>query len=98
MSKLMTASYFDGSTSVDATFNNNEETVTFTLKTLGTVTLPRAVSASGARYANEDESIVFWEHQGVATITKNGTVVFRGSQRKGGVNRNNAHIPWADSN
>ena len=26
--------------------------------------LKLAVSASGARYANEDESVVFWEHQG----------------------------------
>ena len=26
--------------------------------------LHRAISASGARYTNEDEKVVFWEHQG----------------------------------
>lgn len=33
--------------------------------------LKRAVSGSGARYTNEDASVVFWEHQGEATITIN---------------------------
>lgn len=37
--------------------------------------LQRARSASGARYANEDESIVFWEHQGEATLKINGETV-----------------------
>lgn len=30
--------------------------------------LKRAVSGSGAKYTNEDESVVYWEHQGEATI------------------------------
>lgn len=30
-------------------------------------------SGSGARYANADESVVFWEHQGEATITRPNT-------------------------
>jgi len=34
-----------------------------------------ARSGSGARYTNEDESVVFWEHQGEAMIEKNGEVV-----------------------
>lgn len=34
--------------------------------------LTRVESASGARYANEDESVVYWEHQGEATIEIDG--------------------------
>ena len=50
----------------------------FTHPILGTVTLPIARSASGARYANEDESLVFWEHQEEVTITKNNQQIFQG--------------------
>lgn len=31
--------------------------------------LYQSVSGSGARYTNDDESVVFWEHQGTVTIT-----------------------------
>lgn len=37
--------------------------------------LNRAVSGSGARYANEDESVVFWEHQGEAMLEVDGEMV-----------------------
>lgn len=70
--------YSNETSEIKAIFNNEEGRVTFTQADLGTVTLPHAVSASGARYANEDESIVFWEHQDEVTITKNGKEVFRG--------------------
>lgn len=73
------AVYSDGVTTVEATFDNAAGAVTFTHPDVGTVTLPQAVSASGARYANEDESIVFWEHQDEATITKDGAEIFRGA-------------------
>ncbi len=35
-------------------------------------TLPQAVSASGARYANPDEAVVFWNKGNTATITEGG--------------------------
>lgn len=70
------ASYSDGVTTVEASFDNENMTVTFSHASTGDLTLPRVVAASGARYANEDESIVFWEHQGDALITKDGEVVF----------------------
>lgn len=72
------AEYTDGATTVAAVFHIADETVSFTHPTSGTFTLPVAVSASGARYANADESIVFWEHQGEVTITKNNEEIFRG--------------------
>ena len=37
--------------------------------------LRSVVSASGARYANEDETVVYWEHQGTATLEKDGELV-----------------------
>lgn len=37
-----------------------------------------ARSGSGARYTNEGESIVFWEHQGEARIEKDGELVREG--------------------
>ncbi|NLL62547.1 MAG: hypothetical protein GX240_07245 [Candidatus Atribacteria bacterium] len=40
--------------------------------------LKLAVSASGARYANEDESVVFWEHQGEAMVLFNDDPVYDG--------------------
>ena len=70
--------YSNETSEVEVTFDVKNETVTFTQEEVGRVTLPIAISASGARYANEDESIVFWEHQGEVTITKNGEEVFRG--------------------
>ncbi|HOB89957.1 MAG TPA: META domain-containing protein [Candidatus Colwellbacteria bacterium] len=76
--QLAFASYSDGSTTVKAVFDNKKDTVTFTHESTGKVMLPIAISASGARYANADESIVFWEHQGEATIFKDDATVFQG--------------------
>lgn len=61
---------------VQATFA--DETVTFSHESTGQVVLPQVISASGARYANADESIIFWEKGGEATITVEGEVVFQG--------------------
>lgn len=36
-----------------------------------------AISGSGARYTNSDESVVFWEHQGTASLEINGQNVFQ---------------------
>jgi membrane-bound inhibitor of C-type lysozyme len=39
-------------------------------------TLPHAMSASGARYANEDESLVFWEKGDIAFLEEKGVTTF----------------------
>ena len=78
ISTMPTAAYSNGSATVQASFDTTHNTVTFTYAPLGTVTLPLTISASGARYANQDEGVVFWEHQGELTITKDGAEVFRG--------------------
>ncbi len=70
--------YSDGKNQVKATFNRLDNTVTFTHPTTGTLSLPLAVSGSGTRYANPDETTVFWEHQGEVTLTSNGKQIFVG--------------------
>lgn len=40
--------------------------------------LPLAISASGARYANADESIVFWNKGNTAFITEGSVTTFSG--------------------
>lgn len=40
--------------------------------------LKHSISASGARYTNEDESVVFWKHQDTAFIEINGVTVMEG--------------------
>lgn len=42
------------------------------------LSLPRALSASGARYAKDDESIVFWNKGDTAFVTENGTTTYAG--------------------
>ena len=40
--------------------------------------LAHAISADGARYANADESIVFWTKGVTAFVTENGTTTYSG--------------------
>ncbi len=42
--------------------------------------LPSVISASGAKYANEEESVIFWEHQREAILEIDGNVVFEGAK------------------
>src|SRR6056297_1530724 len=37
----------------------------------------RVISASGARYANDDETVVFWEHQGEAMVEIDGKTMYQ---------------------
>lgn len=78
LSTVVTAAYESEGRLLIVTFNTTENTVTFTHSTTGNVTLPQAMSGSGARYATADESIVFWEHQGEGSLTINGLEVFKG--------------------
>ena len=42
------------------------------------MTLPQTLSADGARYANADESIVFWSKGNGLTFTENGKETYLG--------------------
>jgi membrane-bound inhibitor of C-type lysozyme len=54
--------------SIDATFYANK--VELRLSDGRSLSLPQAMSASGARYANKDESFVFWNKGNTAFITE----------------------------
>jgi len=60
--------------SVTATFHSGDDShVTLTLSDGRTLSVPQALSASGARYATPDESFVFWNKGDSAFITEGGT-------------------------
>jgi membrane-bound inhibitor of C-type lysozyme len=54
--------------SIDATFYTDK--VELKLSDGRSLSLPQAMSASGARYANKDESFVFWNKGNTAFITE----------------------------
>ncbi len=54
------------------------DAVTISLSDGRTLTLPHALSADGARYANADESFVFWNKGNTAFVTENGTTTWSG--------------------
>ncbi len=56
--------------SITAVFDNKNNTVQLSLSDGRQITLPRALSADGARYANGDESFVFWNVGDTAFITE----------------------------
>lgn len=59
-----------------AFFDKQADNVTLTLPDGATTRLPRALSGSGARYA--DDRMVFWEHQGEVSVWINEKLVFKG--------------------
>lgn len=77
--QTVSATFYDQTTgeATQATFG--DRSVTFTNAKLGTMTLPQTISADGGRYANADESIVFWNKGDSVFITQNGVIVFNGS-------------------
>lgn len=72
-------------TELDATFYS-EESMALTLDGT-TYELPQVVSASGARYANSDESFVFWNKGNEATVFVDGSVAYEGCVAEGAAER-----------
>ena len=63
--------------SITATFHlPDDASVDVTLSDGRTMNLPHAISASGARYANADESFVFWNKGTSAFVEENGTTTY----------------------
>jgi membrane-bound inhibitor of C-type lysozyme len=66
-----------------AIFDLKTDSITLKLPDGSSHRLPRALSASGARYAND--RMVFWEHQGEASLWLNDKLIFKGREPgKGG--------------
>lgn len=74
----ITAKFFcDGDKTIDAVFNNGaSSSVDLILSDGRSLSLPQVISASGARYANADESFVFWNKGDGAFIEENATTTF----------------------
>lgn len=69
----------DNGITVKASFDNNEpQKVSLEISDGRKVELPRAMSGSGARYANKEESFVFWNKGDTAFIEENGTTTITG--------------------
>jgi membrane-bound inhibitor of C-type lysozyme len=65
--------------SIDATFVNGPASrVRLVLSDGRMLTLPQALSGSGARYANADESLVFWNKGNTAFIEEKGKTTYDG--------------------
>lgn len=59
---------------IEATFvNGKSDRVDLSFSDGSTMSLPQAVSADGARYANADGSYVFWNVGNTAMVEQNGT-------------------------
>ena len=57
-----------GGKSIEATFYANS--VNLKLSDVRSLTVPQAMSGSGARYANKDETFVFWNKGDTAFVTE----------------------------
>jgi membrane-bound inhibitor of C-type lysozyme len=63
-----------GGKSIQATFAGNN--VSLVLSDGRKLSLPHAISADGARYANKNETFVFWNVGNTAFIEENGTQTY----------------------
>lgn len=62
--------------SIEAKFYNKTKLVKLVLSDGRKMEVPQTISASGARYANTDESLVFWNKGNSAFIEENGKTVY----------------------
>jgi membrane-bound inhibitor of C-type lysozyme len=69
--------------SITATFTPTDDNVELTLSDGRSLTVPHALSASGARYANADESFVFWNKGNTAFITEDSEETFSNCVEEG---------------
>lgn len=73
----------DKGITINAEFDNNQPAkVKLAISDGRTLELPQAMSASGARYANADETIVFWNKGNTAFMEENGTTTITGCLTK----------------
>ncbi len=69
----------DEGKTIRATFYPSDDAyVDLVLSDERALSIPRAISASGARYAKEDESFVFWNKGNTAFVTENETTTYAG--------------------
>ncbi|WP_136658379.1 MliC family protein [Nitratireductor sp. XY-223] len=77
--KTLTAAYFDGAVKPPARQGQPPTpggSVELTLGDGRTITLPQTLSGSGVRYANRDESVVFWSVGKGALLVESGAATY----------------------
>lgn len=69
----------DNGKNIIATFYpTDDKYVDLLLSDTRAMSVPHAISASGARYATESDAFVFWNKGNTAFITENGTITYSG--------------------
>jgi membrane-bound inhibitor of C-type lysozyme len=81
-SELIKASFVcEGGARLNAVFDNDRQpNLVLTLADGRELHLPQVVSGSGARYANADESFVFWNKGNTAFVEENGKRTYSGCE------------------
>lgn len=77
--KTIIASYYAGSSTPPAAPNEPPHpggSVDIALSDGRAMTLPQTISADGGRYANADESLIFWSKGNGAFVMENGTTTY----------------------
>lgn len=73
----------DAGKTIAAVFHNGpQSSVELTLSDGRKLKLPQVLSGSGARYANDNESVVFWNKGDTAFIEENGKTTYSGCVAK----------------
>ena len=72
----------DGKSLIATFYPTDDQSVDLVLSDDRKLTVPHAISGSGARYAKPDESFVFWNKGDTAFITESGTTTFDGCVTK----------------
>ncbi|HTY39639.1 MAG TPA: MliC family protein [Candidatus Paceibacterota bacterium] len=72
----------DGKTITANFYPGDDKFVDLVLSDSRKISVPHAMSGSGARYAKDDESFVFWNKGDTAFVTENGTTTFSGCVTK----------------
>jgi membrane-bound inhibitor of C-type lysozyme len=79
--KSITATFYEGASTASGNATQPPTprgSVQLVLNDGRSMTLPQTLSADGARYANADESIVFWNKGNGVTFTENGQPTYMG--------------------
>ena len=77
--------------------SNGEQVIVTSARDVPAELLTATIAASGARYANADESIVFWSKGNEMFIEVHGTIVHRGVLVEHGTNNRAPNIVWAQA-
>lgn len=89
--------YCENNRFINATFDNRGNgSVDLSTSDGRKISLPRAISASGARYADVNESFIFWNKGDAAFIEENGQITFSGCVTMDGIEDGGNNIALAN--